>query len=410
MPLLNICAVTGNKKTIQVGLCFLSGEKERNYAWAMAAFRELMIKHGIREPTTIVTDRELALMNTLEDLFPESPHILCIWHVNMNILANCRKHFPKDTQVENKVIPNPKWELFLKDWNSLISSTTEMEYTTHLAEFRKHQKDAVAYAENTWIQPWKEKLVRFWVDMNLHFGVRFTSPIEGCHATLKAYLKVSTGDLKGVYDRLIHFWPNQHREIHNTTAQEQNKIKHSLNKGYFHMVQSLVHDRALSLILVECAKLHKAKEQHGNNLPPCNCSIKASMGLPCFHVISERLSSPGYILPEDIHPFWWYKRPELNTSSAIDKQTHQVVLNPAVVRGKGRPKGAKGKKAKGHGITATRRDPSQFEYILPSSAPTILNCGGTKQSTRQSVASILIEQARALMETVATRILIQIQI
>ena len=31
MPLLNICAVTGNKKTIQVGLCFLSREKEANY-------------------------------------------------------------------------------------------------------------------------------------------------------------------------------------------------------------------------------------------------------------------------------------------------------------------------------------------------------------------------------------------
>ena len=109
MPLLNICTVTGNKKTIQVGLCFLSGEKEGNYAWAMIAFRKVMIKHGIGEPTTIVTDRELALMNTLEDLFPESPHILCIWHVNMNILVNCRKHFPKDAQVENIVVPNPKW-------------------------------------------------------------------------------------------------------------------------------------------------------------------------------------------------------------------------------------------------------------------------------------------------------------
>jgi MULE transposase-like protein len=66
MPLLNICAVTGNKKTIQVGLCFLSGEKEGDYAWAVTAFQELMTEHSIREPTTIVTDRELALMNCLD--------------------------------------------------------------------------------------------------------------------------------------------------------------------------------------------------------------------------------------------------------------------------------------------------------------------------------------------------------
>ena len=40
MPLLNICVVAGNKKTIQVALCFLSGEKEVSYEWAMKCLRE----------------------------------------------------------------------------------------------------------------------------------------------------------------------------------------------------------------------------------------------------------------------------------------------------------------------------------------------------------------------------------
>ena len=75
MPLLNICAVTGNKKTIQIGLCFLNGEKEHNYTWAMTAFREFMCKYSIGEPITIVTDRELALMNCLDISFPQSTHI-----------------------------------------------------------------------------------------------------------------------------------------------------------------------------------------------------------------------------------------------------------------------------------------------------------------------------------------------
>jgi MULE transposase domain len=78
MPLLNICAVTGGKKTIQVALCFLSGEKEESYRWAMQALKELMTKYGILAPITIVTDRELALLNCLDDSFPDSIHILCI--------------------------------------------------------------------------------------------------------------------------------------------------------------------------------------------------------------------------------------------------------------------------------------------------------------------------------------------
>jgi len=31
MPLLNICAVTGNNMVIQVGLVFMSGEKKADY-------------------------------------------------------------------------------------------------------------------------------------------------------------------------------------------------------------------------------------------------------------------------------------------------------------------------------------------------------------------------------------------
>jgi hypothetical protein len=138
------------------------------------------------------------------------------------------------------------------------------------------------------------------------------------------------------------------------------KVKHQLNKPYFHLVQSLVHDRALHLILRECAKLHKAKEQASTHaqkqanradLGPCTCIVKASLGIPCFHTVFDRFIDNGQILPEDIHPFWWYKRLERGTSSAIATQTADIVLNPAVVRGKGRPKGAKGKKSKNHGVT-----------------------------------------------------------
>lgn len=135
MLLLNICAVARDKKTIQIGLCFLSGEKKPNYTWAIAAFQEMMEKHGILPLATFVTERELVLINTLDDLFLESLHILCIWHMNMNILANCRKHFPKDKpnlnpanrgDIANKrkqqanlsnsdFILDPEWAAFLKD-------------------------------------------------------------------------------------------------------------------------------------------------------------------------------------------------------------------------------------------------------------------------------------------------------
>jgi len=49
------------------------------------------------------------------------------------------------------------------------------------------------------------------------------------------------------------------------------------------------------------------------------------------------------VLPGDIHPFWWYDRTKQST--ALEKQVLEgVILDLAVVKGKGRPKGSKGKK------------------------------------------------------------------
>ena len=61
------------------------------------------------------------------------------------------------------------------------------------------------------------------------------------------------------------------------------------------------------------------------------------MGLLCFHTVAKRLASPGHILLEDIHPFWWYKRPDPSTPFEIAVQIRLVVLDLAVVHGNGRP-------------------------------------------------------------------------
>ena len=77
MPLLNICAITGNNKVIQVGVAFLSGEKKVDYKWALEQVRNTMAQNIIKEPVSIVTDRELALIECLDTQFLESTHLLC---------------------------------------------------------------------------------------------------------------------------------------------------------------------------------------------------------------------------------------------------------------------------------------------------------------------------------------------
>jgi hypothetical protein len=77
MPLLNICAITGGNKVIQIGLAFIRQEKEADYNWALEFLRDLMAKESIQEPLSIVTDREIALIRALRTHFPSSQYLLC---------------------------------------------------------------------------------------------------------------------------------------------------------------------------------------------------------------------------------------------------------------------------------------------------------------------------------------------
>jgi hypothetical protein len=370
MPLLNICAITGNNMVVQVGLAFLSGERESDYNWALDQVRGVMTEHLILEPLSIVTDRELALMNSLDTRFPRSQHILCRWHVNMNVLAKTKRFFPGPIKHTDRAYQrHPDFQGFLSDWNSLLASTTKESFEESLADMgRRHPHGAMTYVENTWLL-WKEKLVAFWINQNYHFGVTVTSPIEGCHATLKTYLQRGHGDLRGVFLKLRLYWTAQHSNLEAIAASQQLRPKHSVMIPLFAAILSTVHGYALQRILQELSKLPSV----GGPIPGCSCTIQRSFGLPCYHTLWERLQTGGAVLLSDIHEHWYYLRGESSTFENRIVPTVLPILDPMRIQGRGRPKGALGGISGSRRIAAssTRRELSAFE-LPSSSAPPVL--------------------------------------
>lgn len=124
----------------------------------------------------------------------------------MNVLAKTKKYFPGSIKDNNgNWAWHPQFQAFLISWNGLLASTTEQQYDDRLQEIHtQFPSAAVSYIESTWLL-WKEKLVAYWTDQSPHFGVTVTSPIEGCHATLKKYLQRGHGDLRGVFLKLKLF-------------------------------------------------------------------------------------------------------------------------------------------------------------------------------------------------------------
>ena len=353
---------------VQVGLAFIRQERERDYNWAIEFLRDIMAKESIQEPLSIVTDREIALIKALQTYFPSSQHLLCRWHVNMNVLAKTKRFFPAPIIVNNRPVRHPSFQEFLSSWNVLLASPTVSIYNQRLLEMQaKYPTGAVKYCTDTWLI-WKENLVTAYINQHPHFGVTVTSPIEGCHATLKGYLQRGHGDLRGVFNNLKLFWKAQHASIESTVAQQQLRPRHSVNTPLFAAILQHIHAYALQKILQEERKL---PARGGPPPSSCTCSIQQSMGLPCYHKIWQRRQESGAIRLEDIHPHWYITRPEPGPDSRLPISHPLPVLNPLPVQGRGRPRGALGGVVR---PTSTRREPSLFEYETPSSsAPPTVN-------------------------------------
>ena len=82
-----------------------------------------MAHFEIPAPECVISDRELALMTALDRnaRFGRTRHLLCQWHVNVNVLAKTKRFFPAGTRVKGtgQVERHPDHKSFLKAWRNL---------------------------------------------------------------------------------------------------------------------------------------------------------------------------------------------------------------------------------------------------------------------------------------------------
>ncbi|XP_012837617.1 PREDICTED: uncharacterized protein LOC105958153 [Erythranthe guttata] len=115
-------------------------------------------------PSALVTDCELGLLKAIENVFPTVPHLLCLWHINMNKILD-------------------------RNYRVLVD-----DYANH--------PQLIEYLQDTWLI-YKEKIVKAWTDLVFHLGNTSTSRN---HKALKRWLDSSTGGFD-------IFWAQYHTQI-----------------------------------------------------------------------------------------------------------------------------------------------------------------------------------------------------
>ena len=180
MYLTTIVAINGNNNSRNVAYALHESQDSGTFGWILTCFQksQSINFNGVLEPTAITptraifSDRDAAIRVAVIQIYPNTFHGLCLWHINENLTKNLQS------------VLGQQWEAFkIYFWKT----------------YRMGSKETFEIA-------WKELLLRFpsaedylsrqlfpcrdqwaWYSVGSHFcaGLRTTGRVEGEHKNYK---------------------------------------------------------------------------------------------------------------------------------------------------------------------------------------------------------------------------------
>lgn len=289
-PLFEIVGVSSTMMTFSVCYCLMEHETEVAYSWCLERFQELL--NGV-SPKLFVTGKEPALVNSLDNLFPEANKILCRWHVSMGVKAKGRSDLQDEEQ-------RKKLE---EMWHDVIHSTTVDEFESRLAEMFSYFNSfpsVIKYLKEAWL-PYKERFVVAWTEQLLHFGNTSTKRAEGAHARLKRYLmNTSHYDFLSMWNMIHSSLGVQMTEIMSSFEKSINAIGSEYKIPFLADIRGSVSSSAMKFLAEEKNRCGEV----GIDVMKCGCALKRTHGLPCAHEMNEIFLKDENLCLDRIHAFW----------------------------------------------------------------------------------------------------------
>jgi hypothetical protein len=361
LPLLNVIAITGMNTVLPVFQAWLPGEAEPDFVWALNMLRLLMIENDVPLARIILTDRDLACMKALCQVFPGIPIMVCRWHMVKNVESRVRQELGQ-ARVENPAPGQPAYQnslaadKYMTAFYKAVDSDTEASFETNCTELREMNATLAAYLQLHWWK-YKTQIVECWTNAYMHFGVRDTSTVEGTHAIIKSRLLSSKGDLYSVFQKLLPWWTEAaHSTLHSRSYNEL-KTPFLIRGNEYAGVVRIITNYALT----ETAMLWKtARRNVLERLPrtACTGTFRSVHGRPCVHELMDIIETDGKdsLRKESFDKHWW-----IRLDPQQQKETR--ILDPVPRTSSSKAKRTKRSHHRNMGVSGTARDPIFAERI-----------------------------------------------
>jgi hypothetical protein len=329
MKLFDIVGVSKLNRTFYAAFCLLKREDSETFKWALQCLGHLYGEFIPADfPTTVITDRDLALIDALKEVFPNTARLLCIWHIEKNLVKHCKPCIFQQTflsglldglgSCEKETMVDEQWRSFLRNWNCVVYAKTELQFWKEWDKFKSTYEEfpaIISYIRSTWMD-YRESWACAWTDQVLHLEQRATSRSEGAHHIVKSALD-GHGDLSQVVHRVELLVLRQSREEAAETDRQMAVRATELFRS--HRSSGRPSDINISFFrdlwgnvplnpIRRAAEQYNQLRQHPQPLPRCTSVFRNSTGFPCKHMILERLFRNEALQPSDFHPQWQFFR------------------------------------------------------------------------------------------------------
>jgi hypothetical protein len=323
----------------------------------------------------IVTDRCLAAINAIDNVFPTVPSLICRWHLNQAIFKQIRKRegiykqipaTKEDGTELNWLQDSPATRECVAAFYKLIEAKSLTEWESLCSAFELKYAFLKDYLAKEW-WPYRERFCAVWTNKYRHFGETASSRVEGQNKCLKEWINSSNITLITLFERLTLFWIAAHARYEEDIAKSRN-IPITLASSFFSSVRKIIHIYALKKlnedsykpameVMIEINR-REQKWRHDQKpgkppkyrpFEPCTHTYRATIGILCKHQVLNILlgARDGVLLPIDFHEHWW-----------MDRRLKEGLFTAITVRSprkKERYRNRKETHARGDGITSTRR-------------------------------------------------------
>lgn len=323
MPLFEVIGIDATGKSFCVCFEFLPGESEEDLVQALMHLKEML---GDNAPSgVILSDKAEAQRNAIKTVFPGWTNLLCIWHANRSVNEKCKSHFLAE-----------EFEEFMAGWINIVYSSDEGEFNKRVQKFKDRwlasHLDDVQYIEQNWLIPKnRNAIVAAWTDQHLHLGNTATSRAEGIHAVIKADIESKNIDLVYAWDIINRVVRRQLQAIDHEQKRQRINTKGHYQGRIFDQVRNFISFKALEhaynqLVLARKIDPTKIKDV------TCSRTFTKSMGIPCKHIIRQRLDTEEVLRLLDFDTSWHlrsfgveYRRPILPPIKASGPSTRRFV-------------------------------------------------------------------------------------